>query len=303
MNDTHKAHRDAAVARIEAALSEALSTLTLTGQENCAQERVLDAMRYSVAAGGKRIRPLLTLEFCRLCGGGEDAAMAPAVAIELLHTFSLIHDDLPCMDDDDLRRGRPSCHKAFDEATALLAGDGLIPAAFEHITRAVQSGVLSAQAAVALVGSIARAIGVGGMTGGQVLDMRAEGRDITAEELLELDRLKTGSLIKAACTAGCIAAGADERLTGLAAEYGENIGLAFQIIDDILDVTGDVRILGKPVGSDEKHKKTTYVTLYGIDAATAHAAALTERALDILSEFPGSDFLAALTEELCTRRY
>lgn len=303
MNDADKVIWEKYIEKIEAALQNALTTFAVTGKNTCSQEQVLAAMRYSVNAGGKRIRPIFVLEFCKACGGSEEAAMPAACAIEMLHTFSLIHDDLPCMDDDDLRRGKPSCHKAFPEATALLAGDGLTVYALEHLAKAAQSGVLSPETAIALLTEITHAVGVDGMIGGQILDLQAQGKAISREALEELHLLKTGALIKASCKAGCIAAGGTAMQIDLASQYGENIGLAFQIIDDILDITGDAQMLGKPIGSDDKHQKTTYVTLYGLEAAKTLAARLTEHAQEILLQFPGNGFLQAMTTELLIRQH
>ena len=261
---------------------------------------VEQAMRYSVAAGGKRIRPALTLEFCRLCGGDPMAALPFACAVEMIHTSSLIHDDLPCMDDDDLRRGQPSCHKKFGEANALLAGDALILRAFEVLLSADLAPERRTKAGVRL----AEATGVFGMIGGQTMDLENETREIDAARLRETDKLKTGALIRASCEFGCIAAGAGEEELSAAAAYAENIGLAFQIVDDILDVTADEAQLGKPIGSDAAQGKQTYVTLYGLEEAKQQALEATERAKAALAPFgEKADGLRTFADSLLERKF
>ena len=228
-----------------------------------------ESMRYSILAGGKRIRPVLTLEFAHLIGMDWRRVVPVACALELVHTYSLIHDDLPCMDDDDLRRGKPTCHKAFDEATALLAGDGLLTRAF---------GVLASNTAVSdravrdAVAALSEAAGAFGMIGGQVIDLAGEQKKPSLELLLKLHAHKTGALIAVSAELGCLAAGLmrDDPLTKSAITYAKGIGLAFQIIDDILDVTADAETLGKSVGSDEKSQKTTFLTYFDIEGARAY---------------------------------
>ena len=267
---------------------------------NPAQNRLTEAMRYSLEAGGKRIRPVLVTEFCRLCGGTEAMSAAPATAIEMIHTASLIHDDLPAMDDDDFRRGRPSCHKAYTEAEAILAGDALIVLPFQVIA---EDPVLDGDKKARIISDLAAATAVTGMIGGQAIDIDNETRnDVDEANLRYMYSLKTGALIRTSCRMGCIAAGADEETTKLADEYAKKIGLAFQIIDDILDVVSTTEELGKPVGSDEENNKTTFVTVMGIEKAKAEADKLTEEALAILDKFSGSEFLKALTTELLDRR-
>ena len=267
---------------------------------NPAQNRLTEAMRYSLEAGGKRIRPVLVTEFCRLCGGTEAMSAAPAAAIEMIHTASLIHDDLPAMDDDDFRRGRPSCHKAYTEAEAILAGDALIVLPFQVIA---EDPVLDGDKKARIISDLAAATAVTGMIGGQAIDIDNETRnDVDEANLRYMYSLKTGALIRTSCRMGCIAAGADEEKTKLADEYAKKIGLAFQIIDDILDVVSTTEELGKPVGSDEENNKTTFVTVMGIEKAKAEADKLTEEALAILDKFSGSEFLKALTTELLDRR-
>lgn len=245
---------------------------------------VAQAMKYSVRNGGKRVRPSLVLEFCRVCGGDIEKALPFACALEMIHTYSLIHDDLPCMDNDDFRRGKPSCHVAFGEANALLAGDGLLTLAFETAAKSE----LPCELTVKGIAELAKAAGVCGMIGGQVMDLQNEGRKISLDTLNKTEELKTGELIRAACVLGCIAAGADGEKIKAAEKYAAGIGLAFQIIDDILDVVGDEKALGKPVGSDEENEKSTYVTLLGIDGSREKAALLTREAKDALNVF-GTD--------------
>ena len=254
------------------------------------RENICEAMDYS-----------LMLEFCRMCGGNASGLMKTACSIELIHTFSLIHDDLPCMDDDDYRRGKPSCHKAYGEATALLAGDALNTLAFEAIADAATEGVISAQTAIMLVSVLAKAVGVNGMIGGQIIDLGAEGREISIEELDLLQAHKTGALIEAACVMGVILAGDFEKIPA-AADYAQALGRAFQIVDDILDVTGSFEELGKPIGSDAEQHKSTYVTALGIEGAQKEADRLTEQALLILEQFDDNEFLRGLTEYLLHRR-
>ena len=262
------------------------------------QREVVRAMKYSLQNGGKRIRPVLVLEFCRMCGGKVEEAIPFACAVEFLHTYSLIHDDLPCMDDDDMRRGKPSCHKMFGEATALLAGDALLTHAFE----AIASADLSDKKIAAAVALLAQNAGVGGMIGGQVLDLKYESQaDPTISELLTVHKLKTGALISASCLLGCIAAGADENAMAAASKFAYALGVAFQIKDDLLDVLGDEEVLGKPVGSDEDKNKTTYVTMVGERKAQKDVEALTEKALSYLKAFENNAFVSAIAEYLIDR--
>ncbi|MBE6844907.1 MAG: polyprenyl synthetase family protein [Ruminococcus sp.] len=264
-------------------------------------DTVAEAMDYSLEAGGKRIRPVLVQAFCKICGGDEKNAAAPACALEMIHTFSLIHDDLPCMDDDDLRRGKPSCHKKFGEACAVLAGDALAIRPFQIIA---DDKELSAEVKVKLISELSFSSGAQGMIGGQIIDMENEERDNVDEaNLRRMYALKTGMLIKTACVMGCITAGADEKQIEAAKEYAHCLGLAFQIIDDILDVTADEAKLGKPTGSDSAENKTTFVTLFGIESARNEAQKLTEKALEILNGFDNNEFLKGLTKYLLERDY
>ena len=252
-------------------------------------------------AGGKRLRPVLTLEACRLCGGDVEKALPFAGAVEMVHTYSLIHDDLPCMDDDDLRRGRPTNHKVYGEATAVLAGDGLLTAAFEAMLAPGQA--LPPERIVLAAGILARAAGGAGMVGGQILDMAGEERALTLAEVEELQRLKTGALITAALEMGWAVSGGTEEQREALRRYGAALGLAFQIQDDILDVVGDEAALGKPIGSDARSGKTTFVTLKGVDGCRALVARLTEQAAEALAPFGGEGAeLRALAESLADRQ-
>ena len=265
----------------------------------CGDERdaVTLAMRYSLQNGGKRVRPMLLLEFNRICGGCVQDALPLACALEMIHTYSLIHDDLPCMDDDDFRRGRPSCHKQFGEATALLAGDGLLTLAFS-----VAAGAsLAPERTLACLAELAQAAGYRGMIGGQTMDLQHEDQTIDADLLRQTDRLKTGQLILAACRIGCLAAGAAPERIAAAETYAENIGLAFQIVDDLLDITGTAEELGKPIGSDAEKNKSTYPALLGLNESRRLVRALTDEAINALACFEEASFLGAFAEKLANR--
>ncbi len=257
------------------------------------------AMEYGVMGGGKRIRPFLTLEFCRMLGGSDAAALPYAAAIEMIHNFSLIHDDMPCMDNDDLRRGRPTTHKAFGEAQALIAGDALIFAAFD----CALSGAADAAAQNRAVRELAVAAGADGMCEGQMIDMESDGVQIPFERLLELHAHKTGALIRAAAKLGVIAAGGDDAAMAAADTYGRGIGLAFQIVDDVLDACGSTETLGKPVGSDAKNEKSTFLSFMSADDALAYAARVTKEATDAIKGYPASGTLISLGEWLLHRTY
>ena len=256
---------------------------------------LLDSERYSLFAGGKRIRPVLTLEFCRMLGGEEEAALPFACAVEMIHTYSLIHDDLPCMDDDEMR------HKVFGESTALLAGDALLTGAFEAAASNTEVGAETSAKAVAYLASCA---GRYGMVGGQIMDLEGEKKKLTLDQLLKLHSLKTGALISAAAVMGALAAGVS--LTDACMEdvvtYAENIGLAFQIVDDILDQTGDAAELGKNVGVDAEHGKNTFLSFYTVEEAQFYADRLTQEAVAVIRKYPGSETLCALAEWLATRK-
>ena len=260
---------------------------------------VSEAMKYSVRNGGKRIRPMLTLEFCRACGADPEKALPFACAVEMIHTYSLIHDDLPCMDDDDYRRGKPSCHIAFGEANALLAGDALLTLAFETAVKAD----VAAENVVRAVKELSYSAGILGMVGGQVLDLQNENKALTRTELEQIHNLKTGELIRVACVLGCVAAGADEEKIKSAEAYARGIGLTFQIVDDILDVTSDAETLGKPIGSDAENKKTTYVSLLGIEKSKEVAAELTQKAKEALAVYDeNTEALSELADNLLIRK-
>ena len=270
---------------------------------DCLQKNVILAARHSLTAGGKRIRPALVMEFCRVCGGEPESALPVACAIEMMHTFSLIHDDLPCMDNDDMRRGKPSCHKAYGEATALLAGDALAIMPSQIIAQAAVERKISADAAVKIIALLNERAGIMGMIGGQVIDTENEGKKLPENILLEMYRMKTGALLEFCCRAGCIAAGAGADKQLAAGTYALKMGLAFQIIDDILDVTADEKLLGKPVGSDSASGKYTYVTCVGIEKARQEAQRLTNEAIEQLGEFEDNEFLVGLTKMLLDRNH
>ncbi|MBQ9783949.1 MAG: polyprenyl synthetase family protein [Clostridia bacterium] len=262
---------------------------------------LLDAERYSLFAGGKRIRPVLTLEFCRMFGGEDEAALPFACAVEMIHTYSLIHDDLPCMDDDDLRRGKPTNHKVFGESTALLAGDALLTGAFEAAASNTEVGAEISAKAVAYLASCA---GRYGMVGGQIMDLEGEKKTLTLDELIKLHSLKTGALISAAAVLGALAAGVaftDQCMKDVVT-YAENIGLAFQIVDDILDRTGNAEELGKNVGVDEEHQKNTFLSFFTVEEAQFYADRLTTEAVTAIRKYPNSDALCTLAEWLAKRK-
>lgn len=253
------------------------------------------SMRYSLLAGGKRIRPMLTLEFCRLHGTAWETALPFGCAVEMVHTYSLIHDDLPCMDNDDLRRGKPTNHRVFGETMAVLAGDGLQAAAFSLLADAE----LSATQRIEAVDVLAKACGPAGMVAGQVLDMKVHSSE---EELCLLHSLKTGAMIAAAAELGCIAAGVSAAQRQRAREYALKLGLAFQVYDDVLDVTSTEEQLGKPIGSDQEEGKFTFVNLLGVDGALAYAKRCTEEAKSALSGLQDTQFLEELAEYLLRRK-
>lgn len=261
------------------------------------QYKVVEAMKYSLKNGGKRIRPILALEFAKVCGGSRDDCLPLACAVEYVHTYSLIHDDLPCMDNDDLRRGKPSCHKQFEEATALLAGDALLTHAFEIVS----NSDLSDDKKVMIVSLLAQNSGVSGMLGGQVIDLIFEQENPTLKELLTVYKLKTGALISAACLIGCISAGANSEQLSAASKFAYSLGIAFQIQDDILDIIGDEEKLGKPVGSDVSNNKATYASIVGIDKAKYDVQRLTQNAVKQLEHFEYTEFIEKLAYRLVNR--
>ncbi len=263
--------------------------------------RAQEAMRYAVFAGGKRLRPFLVLESAGLFGVPRERALRVAAAIEALHTYSLVHDDLPAMDDDDLRRGKPTVHRQFDEATAILAGDGLLTFAFELIADSAThpSGEIRAE----LVASLARAAGSDGMIGGQMIDIEAPDNDLDSDQIIELQQKKTGALFEFSCAAGAILGGAGPAQRAALAAYARDFGLAFQICDDLIDVLGSADMAGKQVGKDQAQGKATLVSLWGVERAQAEAERLAERASGVLAPHgPAADLLQALPFYLLDRR-
>ncbi len=284
--------------QLDSALAQALD------RHDTDYEVLWDAMRYSALAPGKRIRPFLVLEFCRLLNGHDDNALPLALAVECLHVSSLIHDDLPCMDNDTMRRGRPTLHVAFDEATALLAGDALLTHAFELAAQAPLAADLTVEAVRALAGYA----GVTGMMGGQMMDLQSEHIDnLELATLGKLQQLKTGRLLRLSARLGCLAAGkhpvADAPLFDAAERYADCLGTAFQIVDDLLDVTGDPSQTGKSTGQDAKNGRTTFATALGLDGAQAEATRLTQEAKQALLPFENRETLEALADYLLDRRH
>ena len=284
---------------MEATCRQVESALEQYFREDCPQRELLDAMRYSLLAGGKRIRPVLLIKFCEACGGDVSLALPAACGIEMLHTYSLIHDDLPCMDNDELRRGKPTCHVVYGETNAVLAGDALQAAAF----RAVLSGNTAPEATVAMAKTLAEAVGENGMCGGQYLDMEPNRDECGEEALAYLHSLKTGALLKAACLMGVYCAGGTPAQLAAAEKYAAHLGIAFQIQDDILDVISTTEELGKPVGSDVEEGKTTFASLLGIekcemlvDMHTAQAKAA------LMDNFADPAFLIWLADLLAKRK-
>ena len=264
--------------------------------EQAPWEDLYESMRYSLLAGGKRLRPILTLEFARLAGAEWKNALPTACALELVHTYSLIHDDLPCMDDDDLRRGKPTNHKVYGETLAVLAGDALQPAAYELILSADKLPV-ERRAECARI--LAEASGCRGMVAGQVLDTLHQPK--AEAELRQVHSLKTGALIRAACEMGCVCGGTADALRAAARVYAENLGMAFQIRDDMLDVIGNADEFGKPIGSDREEGKVTFVDLLGLDGCERAVIACTETAKDAVKPYDRDEFLCALAESLVGR--
>ena len=279
--------------KIEAALEQCFRL-----PKNLPQAGLAEAMRYSLLAGGKRIRPMLVLEFCRIAGGKMEMAMPVACAIEMLHTYSLIHDDLPCMDNDELRRGKPTNHVVYGECTATLAGDTLQAEAFGTLLRSD----LPAERRAACAGILADAVGLDGMCCGQYLDMIWEGRDLTEQELTDINSRKTGALLAAACQMGVAAAGGSQRMLDSAGHFGAALGMAFQIRDDMLDVLSTEEELGKPIGSDVQEHKNTYMVLLGKDGCEKTVQKITKSAKEILKEgFEDTAFLEELADALSVR--
>ena len=267
----------------------------------CREQRLIDSARYSVRLPGKRVRPCLTLAFCELCGGSAEQAMPFACAVEMIHAYSLIHDDLPCMDDDDYRRGQPSNHKVYGEDIALLAGDALQSMAYVSMLSCDAVHGVGAENAARAARTLAEKSGLLGMVGGQTIDLMSEGKQPDLDTLREMDEKKTACLIEAACMMGCICAGAADDRIAAAERYAHAVGIAFQIVDDILDVTSTTDELGKPVGSDRENEKSTYVSLLGIEKCRAEVARLTDEAIEALDTFDGdttllADFARALAQ-------
>ena len=260
------------------------------------QKLLFDAMNYSLQAGGKRLRPVMAFEFCRMCGADWRNAAPLAAAVEMIHTYSLIHDDLPCMDNDDFRRGKPTNHKVYGEAMAVLAGDALLTDAFAVASTAPLQGRHMADA----IGILSECAGSLGMVGGQVLDILSENRALTEQEVLDIQSRKTGALIRAACALGALAGGATEEQFDAACRFAAALGLAFQIRDDMLDVIGTQEEMGKGVGTDET--KNTFVRLYGLDRCEELVQRYTDVAIDALGAFPDHAFMQELALSLTTRR-
>lgn len=283
-------------AATEAALEEFFKNKNGSGS----LEIILSAEKYSLLGGGKRIRPFLVNEVARVLGASLEASMPFAIAVEMVHTYSLIHDDLPCMDNDDFRRGKPSNHKVYGEAYAMLAGDALLTNAF---LAAASNQKLSATSLKDAVIALANAAGDEGMIGGQVTDLEGEEKELTFEELLGLHSLKTGKMIEVSALLGCIAAGysAETKEARAVCAYARNIGLAFQAIDDLLDRIGDEAVVGKTLSSDAENQKTTFLSFYGIDGVKDYAKRLTEDAICEISEIEGSELLCELATYLLER--
>ena len=258
------------------------------------------AIRYSLLSGGKRVRATLVLETCKMLGGKVEAALPFACAVEMIHTYSFIHDDLPCMDDDDMRRGKPTCHKVFGEATATLAGDGLLTDAFSVCA---MNPYVSGDCAATAVALLSGAAGSFGMVKGQMSDLYGESHELSEEELVELHMGKTGAMICVSVQLGCLAAGyaPSSEVTEKLTMFARNIGLVFQIVDDILDVTSTSDVLGKNIGSDKEKNKTTFMKFFSVDEASKYAESLTQEAISYLNEIEGCETLISLALYLCER--
>ncbi|PCM43825.1 (2E,6E)-farnesyl diphosphate synthase [Marinobacter sp. ANT_B65] len=281
--------------RVDAELSHRI-------ESSSASERLQEAMRYSVLGGGKRIRPALSLAAANALGLSDDTALVPACAVELIHAYSLVHDDLPAMDNDELRRGRPTAHIAFDEATAILAGDALQALAFEWLADAPG---IEASARLAMIKELARASGHHGMVGGQAIDLESVGKSLTLAQLENMHRHKTGALIEASVRIGALATpGVSEHSLNALTSYAKALGLAFQVQDDLLDIEGDTEIIGKPQGSDIARSKPTYPALLGLAGAREHLASLLSNALESLQDFgPEADPLRAMAGYVVERTH
>lgn len=268
------------------------------GNEPRAYGKLIDSMNYSLNAGGKRLRPALVLEFCRVCGGDIHKALPVAAGVEMLHTYTLIHDDLPSMDNDDMRRGKPTNHKVFGEFTATLAGDALQAEAYASILRADYSSEILVKCVRALI----EVAGADGICGGQQLDMEGEGTPRTEHDLMEVHKRKTAALIRGACIMGVACGGGSEAQEQAAIDYAEALGLAFQIRDDMLDVISTEEELGKPIGSDDEQGKTTFMTLFGAEECEFRIQKLTNEAKQAVACFADNGFLTELAESMAVRR-
>ncbi len=289
------AHRDELLGRVNAALDKLLAP-----QGDIAP--LYESMRYSLLAGGKRLRAIMLIEFCELFGGSFDDAVDFACAIECIHAYSLIHDDLPCMDNDDLRRGKPTNHIVYGEANALIAGDALLTYAFELMLESTAKNGYGSRG-IEATRVIARAAGVSGMCGGQLLDMENESQSADLDRLVRTCSLKTGALFTAACEAGAILGGADERGRKAARDYAYNVGLAFQVVDDMLDVVGDVESFGKDTGADARQGKHTFASELGLSECRRLTSELTASAKQALEGYRGATELMTLCDELGNRTF
>ena len=283
-------------AYMESRLAEVYSSHTCTAGSHEPQKILYEAMDYSLLAGGKRLRPVFVMDFCRMCGGDWEKAWPFAAAVEMIHTYSLIHDDLPCMDNDDFRRGRPTNHKVYGEAMAFLAGDALLTDAFTLLANAP----FSAEARIEAVNLLSRYAGSRGMVGGQVLDIMSEERELTEQEVLAIQSRKTGALICAACSMGVVAGNGNAEQRTAAVKFANDLGLAFQIRDDMLDVIGTREEMGKGVGTDET--KNTFVKLYGLQKCEELVRQYTDSAIEALSAFENNEFMVQLARSLTDRR-
>jgi geranylgeranyl diphosphate synthase type II len=272
-------------------------------QNSPSSPTLVKAMRYSLMAGGKRIRPVLCLAACEAVGGLPEDALTAACALEMIHTYSLIHDDLPAMDDDELRRGKATCHIAFDEATAILAGDALLTLAFEVLSSVPLTDGIQADQWLRVIRLISQAAGFRGMVQGQMLDIASEGLDLSGDELKTMHRLKTGALIESSLACGALLGGADQRQKDLLNNYAGKIGLAFQVADDILNVEGNPELMGKSTGTDSQRKKSTYPSVLGIQASRAFAEKLVQESLQALETFDKqADPLRAIARYIIERK-
>ncbi len=284
-------------------VEEALEAYFASKREDSYLKTIKSAQTYSLMGGGKRIRPFLVNEVCRMLGGSEKASMPFAVAVEMVHTYSLIHDDLPCMDDDDIRRGKPSNHKVFGEGAAVLAGDALLTNAFSAM---LQNTYVTAQVLTEALRLLSEAAGDSGMIGGQIIDIENEGSEsvLSFDELLLLHSLKTGKMIEVSAALGALAAGYLPQTARFVkvCEYASKIGLAFQVVDDLLDVIGDEATVGKSLASDKENGKTTFMSFFDVEGASAYAERLTNEAIGAIATLDNSEMLSALAIYLLNRK-